>query len=324
MCWIPLLCVSLFLADVEGRPTVIVVVGAAGAPEYGRQFETWAANVTEAAEAGNAEVIRIGLGEGGEGEASDRERLKNVLAEVPPDSPHPVWLVLIGHGAFDRRKATFNLDGPDVSTEELKEWLEPLDRPVAVVNCASASGTFLSALAGGNRVIVTATRSGAEQNFARFGEYFSAALSDSGADLDKDEQVSLLEAFLAASSRVEEFYKRENRLATEHSLIDDTGDGLGTPADWFRGIRAVKAAKDDAEIDGLRANQLHLISSDREELLTPEQRARRDELEAEIETLRRRKAELDGSQHYAALEPLMVELARIYAEAEQADAEDRN
>jgi hypothetical protein len=320
MWWIPILCVPCFLAQAEAddRPTVIVVVGAEGKPEYGRQFEAWAGNVVAAAEQGNARVVRIGPGADiEENSKSDRERLKNALAALTPDSPHPVWLVLIGHGAFDRRKATFNLDGPDVSAEDLKEWLAPLERPLAVVNCASASGPFLSHLAGPDRVIVTAARSGAELNFARFGEYFSAALSDSAADLDKDEQVSLLEAFLAASSQVAEFYRRENRLATEHSLLDDTGDGLGTPADWFRGVRAVKAAKDDAPIDGVRANQLHLIPSDREEHLTPEIRARRDELETQVEALRRRKSEFEESQYYAELEPLLVQLAKIYAEAEE-------
>ncbi len=46
------------------------------------------------------------------------------------------------------------------------------------------------------------------------------------ADLDKDGQVSLLEAFLIASRRTLEFYKVEGRIATEHALIDDNGDGL--------------------------------------------------------------------------------------------------
>ena len=151
------------------------------------------------------------------------------------------------------------------------------------------------------------------------GEHFSKALGDLTSDLDKDEQVSLLEAFLAASSQTAEFYKRETRLATEHSLMDDTGDGLGTPADWFRGVRAVKAAKDGAAIDGVRANQLHLIPSDREELLSPEQRARRDELEAQVEALRRRKAEMEEPQYYAELEAILVELAGVYAAAGQAD-----
>ena len=171
------------------------------------------------------------------------------------------------------------------------------------------------------RVVVAATRSGAEQNFARFGDYFSTALAGAAADLDKDRQVSLLEAYLAASSGVEEFYRQENRLATEHALLDDTGDGQGTPASWFRGVRAVKAAKEGAAIDGLRANQFHLAASDGDPQLTPDQRTRRDELEADLEALRMRKAEMKEADYYAALESVVVRLAQIYAAAETASDE---
>lgn len=320
-----LLCACSLAPETEHRPTVIVVVGAAGEAEYGRQFEVWAARVQQAAEQANAAVVRIGSGEVGDAEhASDRDRLQAALAALRTESPQPVWLVLIGHGSFDRRKAAFNLRGADVSAEELKEWLAPLTRPLAVVNCASSSGPFINHLSREGRVIVAATRSGAEQNFARFGDYFSKALNDMQADLDKDEQVSLLEAFLSASAGVEEFYRRENRLATEHSLLDDTGDGLGTPAAWFRGVRAEKAAKDNAPIDGLRANQWRLVLSDHEARMAPEIRSRRDALEIAVETLRRRKAEMDEMQYYAELEHLLTQLAELYAAAEGGNATQGN
>src|SRR5207248_10685476 len=107
-----------------------------------------------------------------------------------------------------------------------------------------------------NRVIVAAARSGYEQNYARFGQYMAEAIADPQADLDKDGQTSLLEAFLMASRRVGEFYNTAGRLATEHALIEDNCDGLGTPAEWFRGIRTVKKAKEGASADGLRAHQM--------------------------------------------------------------------
>src|SRR4029077_12153134 len=133
-------------------------------------------------------------------------------------------------------------------------------------------------LSGTNRVVITATRSGNELNFTRFGEYFAKALADSRSDLDKDGQVSLLEAFLMASRHVTEFYKTEGRLMTEHALIDDNGDGQGTPADWFRGVRATKKARDGASLDGARANQVHLVLSQGELAVSADVRARRDAL----------------------------------------------
>ena len=86
-------------------------------------------------------------------------------------------------------------------------------------------------------MIVTATKSGFEQNFARFGQHLADALADAAADLDGDGQTSLLEAYLTASRATAEFYRQSGRLATEHALLEDTGDGLAMPADWYRGVR---------------------------------------------------------------------------------------
>src|SRR4029450_8981839 len=121
-----------------------------------------------------------------------------------------------------------------------------------------------------------------ENNFARFGGFLAASLNEPAADLDQDGQTSLLEAFLRASHLTREFYATEGRLATEHALIDDNGDGLGTPADWFRGVRAVKTAANSAGVDGLRAHQIHLVRSEQERNLSPAVRAKRDELEVAI------------------------------------------
>ena len=173
----------------------------------------------------------------------------------------------------------------------------------------------MKALSGTNRVVITATRSGYEQNFTRFGGHLAAALDDPAADLDQDGQTSLLESFLSASFRVAEFYKTEGRLATEHPLLDDNGDGLGTPADWFRGLRAVKRPKDRSALDGLRAHQLHLVRSATDDALTPEARRRRDELELAIAALRDTKSSLAEDAYYKRLEPLVLELARLYGDA---------
>ena len=164
--------------------------------------------------------------------------------------------MLIGHGTFDGKEAKFNLRGPDLSATELAAWLKPFRRPVIVINCASSSSPFLNQLSAPERIIVTATRSGYEDNFARFGKFMAEAIADPAADLDKDGQTSLLEAFLMASRRVKEFYEADGRLVTEHALLDDNGDGLGTPADFFRGVRAVKKPVEGGSVDGVRANQI--------------------------------------------------------------------
>jgi hypothetical protein len=297
-------------AEAAAKPDVVVVVGAAGAPEFASQFHEWSEAWRAAADTAAASFHE--LGQADVSEPKDRDQLQKLLAEMAGESQEPLWLVFIGHGTFDGRTAKFNLRGPDVSAEELAGWLAPLKRPVAVIQCASASAPFINRLAGQNRVVITATKSGDEQNFARFGQYMSAAIADMSADLDKDTQVSLLEAYLAACRQVEEFYDQEARLATEHALLDDNGDGLGTPAAWFRGVRATQRAKDGATLDGTRAHQLHLIPSDRERKLAAEVLQRRDELELKIANLREEKQKLGEEEYFARLEALMLELARLY------------
>ena len=291
--------------------TVLIVVGAQGAEDYGKEFATSTDHWIKASEQGGAHSLVIGLGP--TNETSDLVLLQQAITNEPVQGPKELWLVLVGHGTFDGKDAKFNLRGPDLSITNLAEWLKPFTRPMAIVDCSSSSAPFLHALSGPNRVIVTATRSGYEQNYSRFGPYLSEAIADPKADLDKDGQTSLLEAFLSASRRVSEFYESEGRLATEHSLIDDNGDGLGTPADWFRGVRATKTAKGGATTDGARAHQFHLVRSESEQNLDPAVRAKRDELEVSLQRLRETKAKLPEDEYYRQLETLLVGIAKLSA-----------
>jgi hypothetical protein len=310
-----LLALSLCLttAGALDRPCVVIVVGASGAPEYAAQFQQSADRWQAACKKAGAESVRIGLSE--QTAVTDRERLKSILAEQAKDATEPVWIVLIGHGTYDGREAKFNLRGPDVTDLELSEWVASYKRPLVIINCASASSPFINRLSGSNRVVVTATKSGYEMNFARLGQYLAEAIADEHADLDKDGQVSLLEAFLTASSRVEEYYRTRSQLATEHALLDDNGDRLGTPPAWFRGVRATQRARDGAALDGTRAHQLHLIRSDRERAIPASIRQRRDQLELSIAALRDQKDKLGEEEYYVRLEKLMVALAGLYRDA---------
>jgi hypothetical protein len=300
-------------ARADDKPTVIVVQGAQGAPEFHTDFTKAADLWVQAAKRANAHLIQIGRDGSPDAESSaDKQALQKALQDASKDKKSPLWLVLIGHGTFDRVEAKFNLRGPDISDKELVAWLASVSRPTAVINCASSSAPFLNRLSAPNRVVITATRSGHELNYARFGQFIAQSIADPAADLDKDGQTSLLEAFLAASHRTEEFYKKEGRLATEHALLDDNGDGLGISVEWFQGIRATKSAKEGALIDGARAHQWHLVLSQTEQAMAPADRARRDELELKIETLRGRKPSMSESDYYAQLDPLLLELARLY------------
>lgn len=312
------LCLLIGLGALAASPgdtaRVIVVVGAPGTPEYAAQFRAWADSWKTTASRGQAEPTTIGLDD--HPGSTDRDRLKGLLAESTGSGTAPLWIVLIGHGTFDGRAAKFNLRGPDITDAELAEWLRPAKRPVVVIDCTAASAPFLNRLSAPGRVVITATRSGSEINYARFGQYLAESIADPRADLDKDGQVSLLEAFLSASHRVEDYYKMRSQLASEHALLDDNGDRLGTPPDWFRGVRATRRARDGASPDGLRAHQIHLVPSDRERNLPPDVRRRRDELELSLASLRDQKAGMKEDEYYHRIEPILLELGRLYQQAE--------
>jgi len=313
-------CLAVFLgpADPE-RPTVLVVLGTPGTPEYGVAFQSWSTRWRDAAGKGGADFVVIGetkpegTDKPPEPVITDHDRLRDFLADrARANPPGPLWLVLIGHGSFDGRAAKFNLRGPDCTDTELAGWLKPITSPIAILDCSSSSGPFLSKLSGPDRVVVTATKSGQEQNHARLGQYLAEAWANPHADLDKDGQTSLLEAFLIAGKQTADFYKAKAQLSTEHALIDDNADGKGTPADWFEGIRLTRKARGGTAADGLKANQLHLIRNERDRRIAPDLIRRRNELELQLAALQDRKPTLGEDEYYRQLEELMVQLARTY------------
>jgi hypothetical protein len=311
------------ITEVENQqnPVVIVVVGAAGTPEYSVQFTEWAGSWEKACLKGRAKYVSIGLDKNVG--SSDSARLQEILMNESKQTSAALWLVLIGHGTFDGRTAKFNLRGPDISADVLAKWLKPFLRPVAVINTASSSAPFLSRLSARQRVIITATKSGFEQNYARFGHYLAEAIANLKADLDKDGQTSLLEAFLTASNRVNEFYSAEGRLITEHALLDDNGDGLGTRADWFRGIRPVQKARDGASLDGYRAHQFYLAYSEDEMKMAPTLRTQRDNLELEVMKLRDSREAYSEDEYFSKLEALLSNIAQIYKQTDKVDNADQ-
>jgi len=301
------LCIPVLGA--ESGLKILLVVGSGGTLDYAKEFAETSELWNAAAAKGEASIEIIGLGEGNEGGPGDAVRLREQLAsEKSPE----LWLVFIGHGTFDQREVKFNFRGLDVSDREIADWADLYQGHLAVINSASASGSFVRALSKRGRVVITATKNEGEQSFVRFGRYFAEEIGGGGGDLDNDSQISLLEAWLAASRRVAEFYKGEGRLATEHSLLDDNGDQLGSRSEWFAGTTPTETASPEATPDGDLAAQKVLVKNAFERLLTPAQRDRRDTLERQVVELRRKKETLAESDYYTKLEVILLELARLY------------
>lgn len=294
----------------QSTTDVLVVVGAEGAPEYGDAFADWAERWAMICERADQKMVQIAEPQ----KDSDAiDRLRDALQSLADGTgEHPLWIVLIGHGTWDGTTANFNLVGPDVSAQSMNDWLRGIERPIVLVNCSSSSAPFIDRLSGPRRVIVTATKSGSEQNYARFGEFFSRALASAEADVDHDDAVSVREAFLKASSDVERYYKEQGRLTTEHALLDDNGDRKGSDDALVAGTAT---AKDAAQADGTLAATVTLPVPGNTLRLSEQQLRRRAELESQLSEVRQSHDADPETLRTKAL-PILLKLAELYAEAE--------
>jgi len=145
-------------APPASAPTLLVVVGAAGEPEYADEFRRQADLWGKAVESARARLLR--LGDNPPDAASDLDRLQQTLALEATNDVSPLWLVLIGHGTFDGKEARYNLRGPDFTASELAAWLKPCARPLILIDSTASSAPFVASLAATNRIVISATRSG--------------------------------------------------------------------------------------------------------------------------------------------------------------------
>ena len=104
-------------------------------------------------------------------------------------------------------------------------------------------------------------------------------------------------------------------------MIDDNGDGRGSSAKMFRGVRTTGKAKDGAKIDGKFATKVTLSPTGQAVVLTDEELQQRATLEQQLDDARKQKDDIETAEYQKLIEPILVELARIYraAESRQSD-----
>lgn len=291
----------------DSNKFAIIINGASGEAVYGKQFEEWTGQLSSVLSS------RFGF------DAKQLTVLKNATAEdvkrifttlkTQLDANNVLYVFLIGHGSYDGKESKFNLVGPDLSASEYNVLLSALPtRRVVVFNMSSASGEFIKNLAAKGRIIVTATRSGQETNATRFPGFFIAALNAKDADTDQDGHTSVLEAFIYANRLTADFYKQAGRLATEHAMFDDNGDGVGhEKLEAGEGLLA-------------RATYLDSLSGDEAaaSVATGRLLKERTRLEGEIEQLIARKSNMAEAEYEATLERLFIELAKVNRSIKQA------
>lgn len=287
----------------------VTIAGLGGAPEYETQFEKWAADLDRELHSNGAGVEVVTLS----GPSATRQRIQQTLsslaAETKPDDAFALFL--IGHGTFDGTDYKLNIPGPDIAAPELAALLNRIPaRRQLVVNMTSCSGASIAALAKKDRIVITATKSGNEKNATVFAHYWVDALRDPAADTDKNGTVSALEAYRYAERKTAAYFESEKLLATEHSMLTDTG--------------SANAARDPKPENGqgMLASTFPLIRPQGEVAtnVAPEKQrllAKKEDLEAKIDRLKYQKAAMSPEEYKQQLTALLLELARTQAEIDR-------
>jgi hypothetical protein len=308
--WISAL--SLPLVALPAQTHLVVVAGLGGEAHYRDSFHQWATELMDAAtdqlgipagnivylaESTDRDPTRINA-------RSTKENLGRVLGELAGRAATnaQVFVVLIGHGSARGGEPKLNVPGPDLTAADLARFLEAFTTQTLVVaNLASASGDFIPALSGPRRIVITATKSGAERNQARFGRFFVDAFAGDQSDVDHDGNVSLLEAFTYARREVARSYEQQGILLTEHAMLDDNGDKEGSHE------------PDPTAADGALARTITLggggpdpATRDPDLIALYE---KKHSIEQAIAALQRDKAQLESSVYERRLEELLLDLA---------------
>lgn len=310
-----LLAVAIAAAPAAAQSHLLVISGLGGEPRLEAQFHEWSTTMISAARdrfgvpAANITYLAQdpsrapGLITGESTRPNVEGALTRLAARAGPADR--ILILLIGHGSADDRGARINLPGPDITAEELAKLLDGFPtQKVVVVNAASASGAFLAPLAGPNRAIITATRTGQERNETVFAGFFVDAFASEGADVDKDGLVTVLEAFDYAVTEVGRYYSGANLLQTENPVLE--GDREIARSFALGGaVRSAVAAAGSAATPAEVAPELRGLVEERQAL------------EAAVEALRSRRDTMDEEVYERELERLLLELARKNQEIRQ-------
>ena len=300
----------LFLpVSILADSSALIVRGVAGSPEHETKFDKWTEGTQKALveKFGFSSDRVIVLSDKKSAQAEIQKAFATLKQQLKPADTF--FLFFIGHGSGEDGVYKFNISGPDYTADDYSKLLStlPVGRIVIVLG-TPASGAAIEKFAGKNRVVITATRSGQEGNDIVFYDYFLEALESPAADEDKDQKISVWEAFKYAVAGTERFYKEEGRLATEHPQISDNGtEKTGVTSKEIPLVARATSFQVDRPI----------VSGD------PKLQAllnQRREIEQKIEDLRINKNVIPETEYDKQMESLLVQLALKNQEIRQQEA----
>ena len=285
------------------------VAGLGGEPDYEQRFTALAADLDRIAKGGGATAHVTTLA----GPQATRDQLQQALVGIAAAAQADDVLVitLVGHGSFDGTQYKFNLPGPDVSAEQLALWCDHIAATrQLIINTTSASGGSVRALQRHDRVVIAATKAGSEKNATVFARYWVEALQDPGADTDKNQIITALEAFQYATRKTAAFYETEKRLATEHAVFEEGG----------RSAPVRDAAADGKVGQMLAAFTLVRLGGSSQVATDPAKLVllkRKEQLEQRIDLLKYQRAAMSAEDYRDQLRQTLVTLAKVQQELDK-------
>jgi len=167
-----------------------------------------------------------------QGEATAEELAAQVAKLKGQISPNDtLWTIVLGHAYYDGRHSFLNLPGADVHQDDFAAWFEGMPGRQVFLITTPVSGYFVRPLSAENRFVITATPPDLEVNETLFHAALAEVLSEPPTreefDMDADGKPTLLDFYLTLTRNIAQRYLDANLLATEHSVLDDNGDGRG-------------------------------------------------------------------------------------------------
>jgi hypothetical protein len=285
----------------------LTITGLGGEQDYTQRFKMWAEDIDNSLKKAGGDINVVTM------QTPTREQVRAKFGELSRLAKNSDSLVvmLIGHGTYDGQDYKFNLLGPDITASELAALMDriPAQRQL-VVNMTECSGGSVEQLRRPQRIVIAATRAGTERNATVFARYWAEALREPAADTDKNEAVSALEAFRYAQQKTTDFFDTQKRLATEHSVIEDTGKGTGERNPGVDSAEGKLAAA--FPVIRLGANAAAARDPEKRPLLE-----RKEALEQAIDKLKYEKAAMPEAQYKRQLTQLLLELAKVQGEIDK-------
>jgi hypothetical protein len=245
-----------------------------------------------------------------------RAKLSGLSNKLTTDDE--LYIFLFGHGSFDGKNAMLNIPRRDLKDSDYAALLQSFHAGTIIfINTSSCSGPFINRLSAANRIIITATKSGTERNETIFPQFLIEALQNMASDRDKNGMLSVLETFLYASERTAGWYKEKNHLATEHPLLEDTGDKTAYREEELSengegGLSSVTYLLRRAPVPAV---SIAGSSDSTYQRLILEL----DKVNREIDLLKAKKGQYPEDEYFAKLEKYLLQLARINEQIETYD-----